>query len=71
MYPQERLPQVSEFDPPIAVTFMNSTHAYEFIQDLERAREDIIWSVANTEDGTVMVRILNIINLEEKADEEN
>lgn len=62
---------MTEFDLPITVTFENTSFASAFVEALEQAKEDIIWEQRRAEDGTVIVQILNIVNLEEKEEQED
>lgn len=61
---------MTRFDIPITITFDTTAFASAFIESLEQAKEDIIWEQRRAEDGTVIVQILNIINLEEKQENE-
>lgn len=60
-----------EFDIPITVTFETTAFASAFIESLEQAKEDIIWEQRRAENGTVIVQILNITNLEERGEQED
>lgn len=62
---------MTEFDLPITVTFDTTAFASAFIEALEMAKEDIIWEQRRAEDGSVIVQILNITNLEEKEEQED
>lgn len=61
---------MTEFDLPIMLTFNNHHESAGLVESLEQAKEQVIWEQRATEDGNVIVTILNIINLEEKADRE-
>lgn len=61
---------MTEFDLPIMLTFGSAATAYDFIVCLETAKEDVVWEQRRAEDGSVIVTVLNIVNLEEKADRE-
>lgn len=60
---------MTEFDLPIMLTFEDPERAYNFIQTMSYASEDVIWEQRKTESNTVIVTILKIANLEEAADE--
>lgn len=59
---------MAEFDLPVMLSFHNHKESSELVNALEQAREQVIWEQRAQEDGTVLVTILNIVNLEEKAD---
>jgi hypothetical protein len=59
---------MTEFDLPIVLSFNDHHEASAFVESLEQAKEQVIWEQRAAEDGTVMVTVLNIINLEEKQE---
>lgn len=61
---------MTEFDLPITLTFGSSATAYEFIQALEAAKEDVTWEQLKAEDGSIIVRVLNITSQDELAEKE-
>ncbi len=54
---------------PLLLTFKGKNGAFNFIQALDEALEQVIWEQRVAEDGSVIVTILNIINLEEKVEQ--
>lgn len=60
-----------EAELPIRLTFNNHREGSKLIDSLEQASEQVIWEQAVQEDGSVVVRILNIISLEERAGQED
>lgn len=56
---------------PLMLTFNGKNSAFDFVKAIEEAREQILWEQRVDEDGVVIVTILNIINLEEKAERED
>jgi hypothetical protein len=61
---------VTEFDLPVHLTYDDHQTSSALVTALENAKEQVIWEQRVTEEGTVIVSVLNIVNLEEKADEE-
>lgn len=62
---------MTEFDLPVMLTFGGRNSAFDFVNALEQAKEDVVWEQRRAEDGSVIVTILNIINLEEKVERED
>lgn len=56
---------------PIHLTFDNKDASLQFVDGLEAAQEEVAWEMRRLEDGTVIVNILKITDLEERAEEEN
>jgi hypothetical protein len=61
---------MTEFDLPITLTYGSPQSAYEFIQALEAAKEDVTWEQLKADDGSIIVRVLNIISQAELAEKE-
>lgn len=60
-----------EFDLPIMLNFHNHKESGDFITSLEQATEQVIWEQRSLEAGGVVVTILNIINPEDRLEEED
>lgn len=62
---------MTEFDLPIMLTFHNHRESAALVDSLEQAQEQVIWEQRATEDGMVIVTILSVTSLEERAEEED
>jgi hypothetical protein len=60
-----------EPDLPVRFTFKNHQESAKLVDSLEQASEQVIWEQRVQEDGSVVVTILNIISLDEKAEQED
>lgn len=56
---------------PIHLTFKNKDVSLQFVDGLEAAQEDVVWEMRRLADGTVIVSVLKITDLEEKQEEED
>lgn len=61
---------MTEPELPVVLTYQYLSQAQRLLESLEDAKEQVIWESRAQENGDTEVRILNIINLEEKAEEE-
>lgn len=57
-----------EFDLPVTLTFHNNRDAAAYVDAMEQASEHVIWEQRSTENGTVLVTILSIEDLEHNVE---